>query len=117
MRHAADQGEQLGHRGLDPLAGLIEQPDLTAGAEEPLVQLREAGLGQRLALRLDLAQALGQFGVAARAVTIPDAIVIRARRDLPLGHRRERGGGKSARLFNGVEMHAAALDVADPPWV
>ena len=107
--HAADQGEQLGHRGLDPLAGLVEQPDLAAGAEEPLVQLGQAGLGERLALLLDLAQALAQFGVAARAVAIPDPIVVRARRDLPLGHRRERGGGQCPRLFDRLEMHPTAL--------
>ena len=105
VRHAADHREQIGHRALDPLAGRVEQPDLTAGTEEPLVKLGQASLGERLALLLDQAQARAQFRVAARAMAVPDQVVIGARGDLPLCHLGERGEPELPGLLDRVDVH------------
>ena len=110
--HAADMAEQLGHRRLDALAGLVEQAQLAPGAKEAIVQLGQNVVAEPFAPAFQRQQAAAQLRVAAGTMAVPDQIVVRGRRDAMTGHGGQRGLGEQLRLIDQIDRDHLVCDYA-----
>jgi hypothetical protein len=101
---SADLIQEVAHGAFDTLAGLIDQADLPAGAEEAFVNLGQSLFGEPLAAGLHRADDPGQLRIAARAMTEPYQVVVGRRRYAESAHVGARRLGSSAYLVNRLPL-------------